>query len=185
MGHLVFVAMFIVFVAILVGKLYFSYIYAAKKQKEDDAEVLVDIDEQSKSFYVKKWRALVAGIVILIELFFLMYFFNLLKNESQHSDVFWALIDSLFLGVFIFIVAFIKCVRSNICIHRDGFDYFDTFRKKLYSKEEIEFVCRTTEFIFVKRKGCRMPVIIEAIYSDNDCLYEILRGLQSDLSRKS
>ena len=179
MGHLIFAGLFVFLVVILVGKIYFSYIYSAKREKDDNTEVSVEIGEQGKWFYVQKWIALVAGILVFLVPFFLIYFFKLLREEPQHSDALWMLIDLLILGFFVFILLIIKCVRSYIHIRNEGFEYRQAFRTKAYSKEEIEYVCRTTEFIFIKRKNCRMPVVIETIYANNDCLYGMLCSLQS------
>ena len=184
MAHLMFAGCFVFFVIVLIGGVYFRYV-VAKRQKDGNTEILAETDKQDKWFYVQKQITLITGILVIVVLFILTYFFKLLKEKPQDAwpaDSLWLLIDMLILAFFIFILLIIKCVRSYIHIHAEGFEYRQTFQTKTYSKEQIEYVYRGSDFIFIKQKDRRMPIIIEKIYSDNDCLYEMLCSLQNSSS---
>ena len=178
MGHLIFAGFFVFLVVLLVGKIYFSYIYAAKRKKEDKEEISFEIGEEEKLFHVKKSVKLFGGVALILDVLVLICIFQELRQKPEALTGLWMLIDLIILGFFILILLIIKCVRSYIHIRYEGFEYRDLFRVRTYPKEEIENVYRTTEFIFVKRKGYKMPVIIEVIYDNNDCLYGMLCGLQ-------
>ena len=178
MGHLIFAGLLVFFVVMLVGKIYFSYIYAAKRKKEDKEEISFEIDEEQKLFRVKKSVKLFGWVVLMLDVLVLIYILRELRQKPEAATGLWMLIDLLILLFLTIIVLLIKGMLSYVRIQRGSFEYRDSFRVRTYSKEEIENVYRTTEFIFVKRRGYKMPVIIELIYNNNDCLYGLLRNLQ-------
>jgi len=179
MGHLIFAGLFLFLIILLIGKISFSYIYAAKRGTNTDEEISVKMGEKEKLFHVKRSIKLFGWVCLFLNMLILIYLFKVLRQQPEASNGLWMAIDFSILGFFVFIILLIKGTLSYIRIKRGSFEYRDLFRVRAYSKEEIENVYQTKEFIFVKREGCKMPIIIETIYDSNDCLYKMLCNLQN------
>lgn len=180
MGHLIF-AGFLVFGAMLiVGKIYFSYILAVKKKDAENADVIMstEINEQEKRFSVKKSNIIMLASFILLIPILLTYCFNELKSEPKSVDGLWAIIDLMIFAFFLLVFALVTGFRSYVYIHEKGFEYRGAFRTKTFPKQDVEHAYQTPHFIYVKLKDLRIPVIIETIYTDNDCLYKMLYRLK-------
>ena len=177
MGHLLFAGVFAVFVLILFSKVFFSYIYAAKKEISSKTNLRAETSDQSRRFHVKKVVTVIGGVLVLFTPFVMLHFLNLLKEKPEHSDALWILIDLLILVFFIFVLLFFTGLRSYIYIHEDGFEYRNIFKTQSYSKDQIEHVCQTSEFIFIKRRAHWIPIVLETIYVDSDDLYGMLYDL--------
>jgi hypothetical protein len=169
-------------IILFAGKIYFSYIYASRKNKGNDTAITIksDADEQDKRFYIKTGIKVLSVVFVLLDMFFLLHVNKLLKEMPEKSEGLWILFDLALLALFVFIVLLAECLRSYIYIHREGFEYRWILRAKTCSKNEIESVCRSSEFIFVKRKGRKMPIIIETIFEGNDFIYKMLRNLEKN-----
>jgi hypothetical protein len=180
MGHLLFAGLLVFMIILLVGKIYFSYIYASRRNQDNDTATTIgpDTDEQDKLFYIKTGIKVLSVVFALLDMLLLLHLTKLFKEMPEKSDGLWMLFDLAMIALFVFITLFAECLRSYIHIYRDGFEYRGIFRAKAYSKNEIESVCRTTEFIFIKRKGHKMPIIVEAVYNGNDFIYRMLRNLE-------
>ncbi len=50
MGHLMFAGLFVFFIALIVGKIYFSYVSASKRRMDDKVEISVEVGEESQLF---------------------------------------------------------------------------------------------------------------------------------------
>lgn len=180
MGHIWFFAGFLIFVAILFVGVFFNYIHAIKNTKNNDAEPEVAMEEPGGLFSVNKCVPFIAAGLIIAIPFLVGWLLVEMRKSPENSHVLWAGVDFLILGFIVFIFLLSKSLRSYIHVHKDGFEYRQILSARFYSKAEIEFVCRNADFIFVKRKGFKIPVIIENVYADSDRLYGMLRGLVND-----
>ena len=179
MGHLSFAVFLVCFIFILVGSIYFHYISAVRKRKDNKVEISDEINKQGVRFETKKKIKAAGCILIPIVLVSMFFLFKELKEELKKSEELWILIDMLILCLMVFFLLFLTGLRSYVYIHEDGFEYRRVYGIKSYCKDEIEFVCRTTEFIFIKIRDSRIPVIIEPIYGNNDELFRMLCSLKS------
>ena len=182
MSHLMFAGLFVFLVSLIVGKIYFSYTGAVKKRDDEDVEAIMsdEISEQEKKFCVQKGITAFGAFLVLLVPILLIYFFNKLKNEPQHAEGLWLLIDMLILGFFVSIILLITGLRSYVYIHEEGFEYRGPFRTKLFPKQDVEHAYQTPDFIYIKLKDVKIPVIMETIYTDNDCLYKMLYRLKGN-----
>ncbi len=181
MIHLMFSGVFVFGIIVLLAKLYFSYTNAVKKKGAEDVDAIMspDINEREKFFVPKGLKAIVGFLVLSVPIL-LIYFFIKLKNEPTHADGLWIMIDLLIVGFFVVVFAFITVLRSYVYIHEEGFEYRGAFRTKSFSRQDVEHAYQTQDFIYVKLKDFKMPVIIETIYTDNDCLYKMLYRLKDN-----
>lgn len=180
MGHICFLGIFVFFIVILFAGVFFNYIHAMKNAKGNDAEPLVVTGESKERFFVKKCIPVIAGVLIFAVPFLIGWILVEIEKSPENSDVLWAGIDFLILGFFVFVFLLIKSFRSYIHVREDGFEYRQMCSAKFYSKAEMEFVCQNEGFIFVKRKGFKVPVIIESMYADSNRLYGMLCGLVNE-----
>jgi hypothetical protein len=181
MGHLLFSGFFLFFILLITGRIYFDYNRAIKKKEKEEIEP-AEIPIEGKYFAYKKPFGIIC--LFLVPSYWIFVFFScshlLKKNDLDSQIIFWLLVDSLLPVSAIFLIAFITGMRSFVFIHRDGFDFRGPFRKKVFLQEEIEKVCRTEEFIFVKRKERRIPLVIENKYHDDKTMYKMLCGSTMD-----
>jgi len=179
MGHLIFAGLVVVLVIILVGGIYFRFTHATRNVQ--CSKIPGDIGEEEKWFYVKKWVPLFVGGFTILILFVLMDLFKDISEEPERAAGAWMLIDLAILALVVLALLFVVFLRSYVRIYSEGFECRKLFRAKKFAKADIDYVCRADDIVFVKLKSCRMPVIIEMIYNDNDVLYGMLCGLQSDV----
>lgn len=178
MGHVYAVIVFLSFIAILAGKLYFSYVYAVKHTSQEET-LIPEIPDDGLRFAQSRMRtvlfgmAAIAGSIILIVSLIKTY----KPSDSDLMGLFWFLFDVSFPAIMIVVLAAIKGFRSYLRILREGFEYREKFRVKWYPKERIEGVYHTSEFIFIRLRGRRLPIIIENGYGDNNLIFGSISGL--------
>ena len=178
MGHLLFVGFLLFFVAIIFGRIYYDYRCAIKKRKREQS-CLVEIPIDGKRFCSKIPRRIFYFLLIPVFIIFFSWSCASLreKTEPDAEIIDWFLIDAILPVLTILTLAFLKSIRSYIYIHPEGFQYREIFRLKAYSRGEIEGVYSTAEFIFVKRKNHKIPIIIENGYGNHKSIYEMLNTL--------
>lgn len=181
-GHLLFLGVFAIFVIILFAGLFFSYIFAAKKTFSHNPGKLFEIPEQGKKFTVKKEVIAISGILLIISPFVMWHFFKLLKQEPENADALWFLIDLLILAIIIFLLLFLTGLRSYVYVHQGGIEYKKIIRKESYISENIEFISESSNFLFIKLKSSKFPVVLETIYTDYGELVQMLCSLKKSLT---
>ena len=178
MGHLVAVIYFLMFAVVFVGKLYLSYLYALRHTYQEELFV-PEIPDEGIRFELSKVRAvafsLAGGIISVMFFFFLFKFYD--PSDSLSMGFFWMIFDIYFPVVFIITLAAVKYFRSYLHIFPEGFQCRGAFGAKWYPKERIEGVYRTSELIFVRLKGKRLPVIIENGYGDSNLIFGLISGI--------
>ena len=178
MGHVYAVIVFLSFIAILAGKLYFSYVYAVKHTSQEET-LIPEIPDEGLRFAQSRMRAVLFGMaVIAVSVIFVFCLMKTYKpSDSDLMGLFWFLFDVSFPAILIVATAAIKCFRSYLHIFCEGFEYREEFRVKWYPKDQIEGVYHTSEFIFVRLKGRRLPIIIENGYGDNELIFGLISGI--------
>ncbi len=178
MAHVYAVIVFLSFIAILAGKLYFSYVYAVKHTSQEETLIPEIPDEGLRFAYSRKGAVFFGMMAIAVSTFFIVSLIKSYKpSDSDLMGLFWFLFDVSFPAILIVTMAAIKCFRSYLHISPEGFDYHEEFRVKWYPKEQIEGVYHTSEFIFIRLKGRRLPIIIENGYGDNNLIFGSISGL--------
>lgn len=178
MGHVYAVIIFFSFIAILAGKLYFSYLSAIKHTSRKEAIVSEIPDEGLRFAYSRKGAVFFSMMAIAVSAFFIVSLIKSYKpSDSDLMSLFWLLFGISFPAIIVVVLAAIKGFRSYLRILREGFEYRETFRVKWYPKERIEGVYHTSEFIFIRLKGRRLPIIIENGYGDNKLIFGLISGL--------
>jgi predicted membrane metal-binding protein len=174
-GHLLFLGLAVFFFMLITGRIYYDY-RCAIKNKEKEEIGFAEIPIGGKYFSYKKPFGIIC--LFLIPSYWVIVFLScshlLKKNDLDSQIIYWFLIDSVLPISAIFLVAFIAGMRSFVFIHQNGFDFRGAFRKKAFLQDEIEKVCRTEEFIFIKQKEHKIPLVIENKYHDDKEMYRML-----------
>ena len=174
MGHIYSVIALLFFVVFITAAVYFHYLYAVRHPLETE-QAPDEISDGGLRFTPKTMVTIFYALMaIAIPSFFIIY---LPTSDSLSKLFFWFLFDISFPTSFTVIIAAIKGFRSYLHIYPDGLKYRDTFCTKWYPKEEVEGVYQTSEFIFVKRKGRKIPLVIENLYTDRKTIFALLTGL--------
>ena len=178
MGHVYAVIVFLSLIAILAGKLYFSYVYAVKHTSQEETIIPEIPDEGLRFAYSRKGAVFFGMMAIAVSAFFIVSLIRSYKpSDSDLMGLFWFLFDVSFPAIMIVVLAAIKGFRSYLRILREGFEYREKFRAKWYPKERIEGVYHTSEFIFIRLSGRRLPIIIENGYGDNKLIFGLISGI--------
>ena len=101
-----------------------------------------------------------------------------IRDTTDASILFWVLIDMIIPITFLFTLASLKGFRSYLRIDQEGFEYREEFRSKKYHSRDIENIYREDEFVFVKCKNKKIPLIIEKGYGDQETIYRMLCTLK-------
>lgn len=178
MGHVYAVIVFVSFIAILAGKLYFSYVYAVKHTSQEEM-LIPEIPDDGLRFAQSRMRTVLFGMAaIAVPVILIVCLIKTYKpSDSDLMGLFWFFFDISLPAILIVAVAAIKCFRSYLHIFPEGFEYREAFRVKWYPKEQIEGVYHTSEFIFIRLEGRRLPIIIENGYGDNELIFGFISGI--------
>ena len=180
MGHLIFAGLFCFFLILIFSRLFFGYL-SAKKNKPNNKERASEIPVEGMYFKPKKRVGFffLSLIPILLVLAVFGCFKLSQKNDPDATVVFWLIADSIIPVVAVFSLAAFEAFRSYLFVNKEGFRYHDVFSDKKYSNENIEGVYRDSEFVFIKCKNKRIPIIIEKTFGNPDIIYETLCALKS------
>ena len=178
-AHLYSLVMLCFFIAVVFGKVYFSYIYAKRKGDFIFEPIRIDGQERfnveiNKKLYVAAWLIIITGLLIIA--------FPMLNKYPEKSEGIALLIDILVMSLFVIPIALIKLMRSFVIIDTDHFYYRGLFRIRPFRAQDITAVYKTTGFTFVKIKSRKIPLIIEHIYTENERLYTLLNNLMNSKS---
>ncbi|MEN6306699.1 MAG: hypothetical protein ABFD91_03005 [Anaerohalosphaeraceae bacterium] len=175
MGHLMFIGIFIIFLAILFSRVFFGYLFASRK-KQNNPLSSVEIPLEGCSYQAKKYLGFFAVVFLLI--FLPASIYGSCKLWQKNDPGFWFVVDSIVPVTLIFAGFTIKAFRSHLYIDRGGFRHLGLFRVRRYPAEDIIDVRQDNDFIFVKCRNKRMPVIVENIYGNKDMIYRMLCALK-------
>ena len=89
MGHLIFAGLFLFLIILLICKIYFSYIYAAKRGTNTDEEISVKMGEKEKLFHVKRSIKLFGWVGLFLNMLILIYLFKVLEQKPEASNGLW------------------------------------------------------------------------------------------------
>lgn len=181
MAHFLLLGFVVFFFILVIGRICFDYRCAIKNKQKEEIEH-IEIPLEGKHYTYKKLFGVIC--LLIIPSYWLFAFFSCShlykKNDTDSHIIFWLLVDSIIPITIFFLIAFISALRSYVFVYQDGFDHHGPFRKKVFLKDDIENICRTEEFIFIKGKGRKVPLVIEAAYHDSNTMYRMLCGLTTD-----
>jgi hypothetical protein len=172
-----FIGILIVFLAILFSRVYFGYLFARRKKQYNPLSP-VEIPLEGCSYQAKTYLGFFAVVFLII--FLAASIYGSCKLWQKNDPGFWFVVDSIVPVTLLFAGFTIKAFRSHLYIDRGGFRYLGLFRVKKYVSQDILDVYQDSDFIFIKCKNKRMPVIIENIYGDKEMIYRMLCMLKEE-----
>ena len=175
MGHLLFIGLFVFFLVLLFSRLYFGYLFARRK-KPSTPTAPIEIPSEGRCFQAGKCFGFFG--VAFIVIFLAASIYGSYKLWQKNDLGFWLVADSIVPITLVFGGLAVKGFLSYIFIDRDCLKYREFFRIKRYVREDIQDVYRDNEFIFIKRRNKRIPVIIENIYGNAEIIYRMLYMLK-------
>jgi hypothetical protein len=181
MGHLLFIGLFAFFLVLLFSRLYFGYLFARRKKPSNSA-TLIEIPFEGRCFHAGKHFGFFG--VAFIVIFLAVSIYGSYKLWQKKDLGFWLIADSIVPITLVFGGLAVKGFLSYIFIDRDGFNYREFFRIKRYAREDIKDIYRDNEFVFIKCRDKRIPVIIENIYGDEEIIYRMLCTLKEDSGKE-
>ena len=182
MGHLLFIGLFVFLLVLLFLRLYFGYLSAKRKNSTNPA-ALMEIPFDNRRFQAKKHFGFFA--VVFIVLFLTVSVYGSYKLWQKNDPGFWLVVDSIIPITLLFLGLAGKGFMSYLFIDKDGFEYREFFWAKRYDRKDIKEIYRDNEFIFIKCRNKRIPIIIENIYGDEDIIYRMLCTLKEIRNKKS
>lgn len=186
MGHLMFAGFFCLLIVLVFLRLWLGYLLAKRSKPNGDA-VPIKIPNEGRSFKAKRYVGFVFLLLIPTYLAGSIYIGVQLwhKDTPDATVIFWLAVDLIVPVTLLFLACAIKGFQSYIAIDKEGFEYRDVFRVKRYYQENIEGVYCDNEFIYIKCRNKRIPVIIENLYGDRDLIFRMLCTVKDGSNGKS
>jgi len=177
MGHLFAVVVLVFFVLVLTGKIYLSYLWALRHPVAEDAGEMA-VPESGLRFVVARGTAIFYNLLAvgILALFGGALLKSYRRGDAEGMVLFWFLFDVSIPAALIILAAALKGFRSYLHIYPDGMEYRDVFRVRRYAWADIAEVFVTRKFIFLRRKGRKLPVVIDNIYGDRMTAAGLLVG---------
>lgn len=178
MGHIYALIIVVCFAVILTAKLFFSYLSATRHPLPKSATP-VEIPSVGYRFTLPLRTAvlftILALIVVTVIVICIVVFYE--PSDPVRMVAYWMVFDLSFPATFIMLIAVAQAFRSYLHIYRDRVEYRTGFLTRTCNREQIELLCCTTEFIFIKRQNHRLPLIIENRFNNKQKVLTLLANL--------